>query len=102
MNLDIDRNQFSILYDMLVNFQATYYGKEPQPLITKQEILEYAPLVVIDCSKQNESLKSGPVDIRIEFEAKENFPVQTSEFCLILHDRIVNYKPINGMVKKLV
>ena len=102
LNLDINRNQYALLYDMYANFQATYYGKESQPLLEKGNFIEYAPLIVIDCSKQNESLKYGPVDVRLEFETSDNFPPLTSAYCLILHDRIVEYKPISGGVKKLV
>ena len=86
---------------MYTNFQANYYGKEPQPLLSR-EFINFAPLVVIDCSKQNESLKYGPVHFRLEFKASENFPAQTSAYCLILHDRLVEYEPISGGVKKLV
>ncbi|XP_051155188.1 uncharacterized protein LOC127277840 [Leptopilina boulardi] len=102
MNLNIDRNQYSTLYEMYVNFQSIYYGKESQPLLTKKEFLAYAPLIVIDCSKQNEALKSGPVDIRLEFESRGNFEANTSAYCLILHDRIVEYKPLSGIVRKIV
>ena len=56
---------------------------------------------MIDCSKQNESLKSAPVVIRLEFEAKDNFPTGTSAYCLILHDRIVQYSPVSGEEQKL-
>ncbi|XP_015600802.1 uncharacterized protein LOC107270371 [Cephus cinctus] len=62
LNLDIDRNQLALLYEMYVNFQATYYGKEPEPILRKNDFLAYGSLIVIDCSKQNESLKFGPVD----------------------------------------
>lgn len=102
LNLDMSKNQYALLYEMYANFQATYYGKEPEPLLKKSEFLKYGPLFIIDCSKQNESLKFGPVDIRLEFEAKDNFPADTSAYCLILHDRIVEYNPISGGVKKLV
>ncbi|XP_012285884.1 uncharacterized protein LOC105702699 [Orussus abietinus] len=102
LNLDISRNQFALLYEIYANFQAAYYGKDPEPLLTKNEFLGYAPLIVVDCSKQNESLKFGPVDIRLEFEAENNFPAETSAYCLILHDRIFEYNPISGWVKKLV
>lgn len=102
LNLDINRNQYAIIYDMYANFQASYYNKESEPLLSKAEFLKYAPLIVIDCSKQNESLKSGPVDIRLEFESANNFPANTSAYCLILHDRIVEYNCISGNVKKLV
>ena len=41
------------------------------------------------------------VDVRLEFEANDDFPAATSAFCLILHDRVIQYKPINGEIKKL-
>ncbi|XP_044014035.1 uncharacterized protein LOC122856432 [Aphidius gifuensis] len=103
LNIDFAHSQFSLLYDMFAYFQASYYYTEtPQPLFTRQKFLEEAPLIVIDCSKQNEFLKSGPVDIRLEFESTTQFPAQTSAYCLILHDRIVEYNPISGSVRKLV
>lgn len=102
LNLNINQNQYALLYDMYVNFQTSYYAKGAEPLLNRKQFLDYAPLVVIDCSKQNDTLKSGPVDIRLEFEAKNNFPAETSAYCLILHDRIVEYNPISGGVRKLV
>ncbi|XP_015593782.1 uncharacterized protein LOC107267062, partial [Cephus cinctus] len=96
-----DHCNFALLYEMYANFQPTYYGKDPEPFLRQNEFLEYAPLIVIDCSKQNESLKLRPVNIRLEFEAQDNFPADTSAFCLILHDRIVEYNPISGGVNKL-
>lgn len=102
LNLDIARNQSALLYDMYANFQSSYYGKDPEPFLDKSEYILNAPLIVIDCSKQNESLKSGPVDIRLEFESTDPFPANTSAYCLILHDRVVEYNPISNSVKKLV
>ncbi|XP_057339394.1 uncharacterized protein LOC130676902 [Microplitis mediator] len=102
LNLDIANNQFALLYDMYANFQTSYYNKESEPLLSKAKFLEQAPLVVIDCSKQNESLKTGPVDVRLEFELGANAPAGTTAFCLILHDRIVQYNPISGNVQKLM
>ena len=102
LNLDVSRNPYALLYDMHANFQASYYGKEFKPLLRKAEFLQYAPLIVIDCSKQSESSKSGPVDIRLEFESADSFPAGTSTYCLILHHRIVKYNCISENVKKLV
>lgn len=102
LNLDIANNQYAILYDMYTNFQASYYDKEPEPLLSKRQFLTKAPLIVIDCAKQNESLKSGPVDIRLEFDSNTDFPANTTAYCLIVHDRIVEYHPISGTVKKLM
>ena len=90
-----------MLYDMYANFQNSYYGKDSEPMLKKSQYFTSAPLIVIDCSKQNESLKSAPVDIHLEFKAKENFPEGTSAYCLILHGRIVQYSPVSGDVQKL-
>ena len=57
-------------------------------------------LVVIDCSKQNDSLKNTPVDVRIEMESRNNWQQNTAVYCLILHDRIIDYNPTSGEVKK--
>jgi len=102
LNLDISKYQYATLYDMYANFQKSYYGKESEPLLKKNHFIMQVPLIVIDCSKQNESLKSAPVDVRLEFETKENIPGGTTAYCLILHDRIVQYSPISGDVKKVI
>ncbi|XP_068994031.1 uncharacterized protein [Neodiprion pinetum] len=102
MNLDIYNNQYAILYDMYIWFQMTYYNKEAEPFLSKREFMNRAPLIVIDCSKQNETLKTGPVDIRLEFDSSIAFPPHTSAYCMILHHRIVRYNPISRTVKKFV
>lgn len=102
MNLDIANNQFAVIYDMFANFQRAYYGKNPEPLLTKNNFISKVPLLVIDCSKQNESLKNAPVDVRVEFETKQNIPANTSAYCLILHDRVVEYNVVSGDVRKFI
>lgn len=87
---------------MYANFQQSYYGQDPKPLLDTTEFLLYAPIAVIDCSHQNESIKTGPVDVKLEFNTSANIPAATSAYCLILHDRIVEYSPLTSEVKKLV
>lgn len=101
LNLSFKKNRFSLLYEMYSRFQSSYYGKSNSPLLTPDQFQKDAPLVVIDCSKQNESVKSSTVDIRLEFELEANIPAKTSAYCLILHDSIVTYTPLTGIVKKL-
>ena len=60
------------------------------------------PLIVIDCSKQNESLKNATVDVKVELNAKDILPTNTSVYGLILHDRVVEYNPISGDVRVAV
>ena len=105
LNLDINQNQYAILYDMYVNFQKQYYhgvSVSTDPFLSKKDFKKYTPLIIIDCSKQNESLKQAAVDVRLEFETKENIPEGTTAYCLILHDRIIKYNPISGDIKKIV
>lgn len=102
MNLKFGENRFALLYSMYANFQQIYYDRVPQPLYSRPEFLLYAPIAVIDCSHQNEAIKTGPVDVKIEFKTSDNIPNGTSAYCLILHDRIIEYNPLTSEVKKIV
>ena len=102
MNLNISSNQYAILYEMYCNFQAAYYNKNAvEPFLNKNDFITSSPLIIIDCSRQNDAIKMGAVDVRLEFEVANNFPAGTSAYCLILHDRMVQYKPISGDVRKM-
>ena len=104
-NVQENPEEFKILLNKVkwkVPYLFSYYGKEPEPLLTKETFKKYAPIIVIDCSKQNEFLKQASVDVRLEFESSTNSPANTATYCLILHDRIVQYKPISGAVKKII
>jgi len=99
--LDITNKQFALLY-MDSHFQSENYSKEEEPLLSRSEFLNYAPLAIINCSKQSELLKTGTVEVRLEFESSENFPAGTTAYCLILHDRIVDFSPLSGIVVQRV
>lgn len=99
LNLNFNKNHFAILYDMYVKFQESYYGKIiSEPCLSLANFLKIAPLIVIDCSQQNESLKYGSVDIRLEFETSSNVAAETTAYCLIIHDRLVTYNPLKNIV----
>ncbi|XP_018343303.1 PREDICTED: uncharacterized protein LOC108749234 [Trachymyrmex septentrionalis] len=92
LNLDFDKNRCAILYDLYARFCKGYYGYEYlEPSLTFTTFLRNGPFVIIDCSRQNESVKSGTVDVRLDFECKENVPANTTAYCLIIHDRVVQY-----------
>ena len=101
-NINFTKHRFTVLYDMYARFQNSYYGKTNTPLLTPSQFQSKYPIVVIDCSKQNESVKSSSVDIKIEMEFEENVPKDTSAYCLILHDKIVTYTPLTGIVKTVL
>lgn len=103
LNVSYSQDRIAILYYMYTKFQESYYGIKPSPLLNPSQFKNLAPIVVIDCSHQNEVIKSGPVDVKIEFEtAADGIKDNTSAFCLLLHDRIIEYIPMSGNVKKLV
>lgn len=102
LNVSFTKKRYSLLYDMYARFQTSYYGKTNSPLLDPEQFISHAPIVVIDCSKQNESLKSSTVDIRLELEFEDNIPANTTAYCLILHDSMVTYTPLTGIVKKVM
>lgn len=102
LNISFEKKRYSVLYDMYARFQNSYYGKANTPLLSPDQFHSKAPLVVIDCSKQNESVKSSSVDIKLELEFESNIPGETTAYCLILHDKIVTYTPLTGVVKMVL
>lgn len=102
LNITFTKDRYGILYDMYSRFQSAYYGRTNSPLLSPEMFKSLAPIVIIDCSKQNESIKTSTVDIRVEFELEENIPEQTTAYCLILHDTIVTYTPLTGVVRKML
>lgn len=100
LNIDFDSNRFDVLYGMYTDFQTAFLEKAySEPIFSPQEFKTIAPIAIINCSKQNESIKRSPTDIRIEFECKENIPAETSACCTILYDREVKYNPYLSVVK---
>ena len=103
MNLDFKKNKFAVLYDMYAKFQRSYYGSESaDALLNLREFVDHGPFVVIDCSRQNKLVKSATVDVRIEFDCRENIPNITTAYCLIIHNGIVEYNPLTNVVRKIV
>jgi len=75
---------------MYARFRKAYYGYDCyEMLLTVITFLTNGPFVLIDCSRQNESIKNTTVDVRIEFDCKENVPANTINYCLILYDRVI-------------
>ncbi|KYM85939.1 hypothetical protein ALC53_04348 [Atta colombica] len=50
--------------------------------------------IIIDCSRQNELVKNGTVDVRLDFEYKKNVPANTTAYCFIIHDRVIQYNAL--------
>ena len=104
MNLDFAKNKYGLAFQSYLDFQKSYYGREISsvPLSYKAFAEEHA-IFVVDCSKQNERVKFGGIDIRLEVQTASDKPIpaRTSCHCLILHDKIVEYTPLSNIVRKL-
>ncbi|XP_031633744.1 uncharacterized protein LOC116347322 [Contarinia nasturtii] len=106
LNVNFGTNVYAVLYDMYVRFQKTFYHDRQAfaatPLLTFEEYKNIAPIFVIDCSRQNESLKKSIVDIRIEIETRVNFEDNTSAYCIIIHDNMIAYNPYTNIVNRIM
>lgn len=104
LNVDFEKNQYAILYDMYAKFQDTYYHDRSlcSPILNFDQFKIIAPLIVIDCSRQNESLKKAIVDIRIVMQTKNNMPANTTAYCLIIHDNLITYNPYTNIVNRSI
>lgn len=102
-NANFPDSKFALLYEQYVNFQQSYYGKgKSEPLLSAIEFKDKAPLFVIDCSRQIDNVKTGPVvSVRVELEFNSEIPDQTSAYCLILNDCLIEYRPLSNLVKKI-
>lgn len=102
LNLDFSKNNFTILYNMYTSFQESYYEKSIRnPILSPSTFLTNAPIIVIDTSKQNDSATASAVDVQLEIEASDSLTGVTA-YCLLIHDRIVEYVPFTREVRKLV
>lgn len=106
LNAHFENDQYAVLYDMYVQFQKTYFhDRSPcsaAPLFTYAEYKAQAPLFVIDCSRQNESLKKSIIDIRIEFQTRNEIRANTTAYCMIVHDNLITYNPYSNIVSRVM
>lgn len=87
MNLNFGESSFHELYHSYMKIQHSYYNNTAayNPLnITFADFIT-RPLFAFDCSRSDETIKTGMVDVRLEILARANIPANTSAFCLIIH-----------------
>lgn len=100
LNISFSEHKFTLLYEQYARFHQSYHNRRAEPLLSLKEFRDVAPLFVIDCSRQHETLK-GSIDVRIEIEADQEIPDKTAAYCLILNDCLFEYKPLSNIVRKL-
>jgi hypothetical protein len=89
-NESFDKDQFTMFYQGYADFQKYYFERMTAQLyLSKEKYKELGPFICIDCSRQNDDAKTSTIDLKIEFEAANNFPTDTSAYCLLIHDRVI-------------
>ena len=101
LNLDFEKKDIAKAYEMFVRFQNSYYNIPSDPTIDREEFISTYPLLVIDCSKQNESIKEGVVDIKLEIQTGDNVGAHTAAYCLIIHRKEFEYNPMTNEVSRV-
>lgn len=101
MNFTNNTNLSSPYYDF-IKFASMYYGEEqPSSIISMEDYKSKYPLFVANLLYRNEEIKSGPVDIRIEFKTNQAIPASTSCYALLMHDKLYTYNPLTENIIKI-
>ncbi|XP_030767153.1 uncharacterized protein LOC115890929 [Sitophilus oryzae] len=100
-NFDFKKKRYTEAFQIYCDFQKIFYGRNTSFPLFNYDSFEKFPIFVIDSSKQ-EDIKSSTVDVKLEFEASENFPLNTRCYCIIVHDKIFEYSALTTAVKELL
>lgn len=102
-NFNSPDGDFSEQVSLLANIQRDYYSgvHDANPNTIKQLLKDkQSAIFAFNCSRSDESVKTGMVDVRIEMDARQNFPTHTTAYCLIIHDTMIRYCPATGIVNR--
>lgn len=105
LNLNFDVSMYMQAFINYAQFKRSYYhngSNSDHTLLNYTQFKDNGPLFIVDCSRQNEAIKSSMIDIRLEITAKANFPAKTSAYCLIIHDNIISYNPYTNVVNRTI
>lgn len=94
------KGHIALFYEHYIKLHSSFMGRSGDPILLLPKY-RTNPIYVIDCSRQNDGLKVGPVDVRLEFESASPFTAGTTAYCLIIHDSLVEYAPLTGVVSRV-
>lgn len=102
--IDFTHNYTSLLYDSYIQFLSSYHGEEPDPLLTRNDLVKNYPFFVVDCSKFPLPVisQTGAVDVKVILDAGANIPADTTAYCVLIYDKSVQYEPLSGSVNRVV
>jgi hypothetical protein len=105
------KERFAVPYDEFSKFHSSYNNRlssgdpitsSASSVISRKLFKAISPLYVVDCSAHEKLATTGAVDVRIEVSSAKVFPQGTTCYCLIIHDRVVQYYPLTNEVRKII
>lgn len=99
-NTDFNENNWHELCLAFNKIQKSYYNGRGgiNPYDFSYESFGQNPIFAFDCSRTDESLIGGTVDVRLEINARANIPENTVANCVIIYDNQFEYSPFSGIV----
>jgi hypothetical protein len=88
-SVSFENGHFCKFFETCAQFKRDYYGND-ELLFNTWEYSKIYPLIVIDCTKQSERLKTGVIDLRLQFKFDKNVPANTKAYALIISDRLMD------------
>ncbi|KAJ8914391.1 hypothetical protein NQ315_017481 [Exocentrus adspersus] len=101
MRLNFDNNDYNEAHFRYTEFQSSYLNCSEKRPILDYDVFKERTLFVIDCSRHDENERPSTVDVRLEIEAAQGFPENTRAYCIIIHDCIMEYLPLDNIVNNL-
>lgn len=103
LNFDVAENKrTAILYYNYLNFRENYDQKSAlTELMTRDLFIKNYPLYIIDCSHQNENIKTA-IDVKIEIESSGNFPEKVNANIIIVSEKRFNYNSLYNTVNRVL
>lgn len=102
LSLNFDKKIHQELYLMYARIQDSFYNgtSSPNPVDADEKAFLKRVVFAFDCTRSDDSIKPGMVDVRLEMEARKSIPANTSAYCLIIHDNLVRYSPFTSLVHR--
>lgn len=97
-NTNFTTNEYARLYYNVLKFKKDYYNYNSLisgNQISYQDFKNLFPILVFDVTRQSEQIKTGVVEMQIDFEFNEAVPQNTIAYAVILSDSVYE-KEANG------
>lgn len=103
-NSNFTNLNYNDLYLAFTRIQKSYYpqSQSDNPIAFSYETFGTNPLFAFDCSRSDDSLVGGAIDVRLEINASANIAANTAAYCLIIHENQFEYSLFSGIVVRNV